>query len=612
MARELYITETNQNEVTVGYNFQEEKYYIKNKGYTTERTEAEEVLNTIRAIAPNISNINSPLLSLNIDHDIDNTEFLKYIQALSTTYEHLINNTIDLYYTWSDTGSHIASVQISTYENSCLILNAEKSKLYIQNSNIIFDLTLNEDDTYRARQILQYYYNTVGLDLPFYFIGCIYTTMLSYYNPFVYNSNYNKFKGIPKDKPYPYNVINPNTVDTEDINTIIYSNSYALANFSNGSPLEYLCIENPNNSVLGTTLLNSISSLTENKITLTNPPSAELHVGMTINLSHADNIIEGTSYSSDGDYIITEIDTENNIVIVDRDFPYNYTYNPPILCIRGYEQSISSINRGTREITLTNPVDNAYQIGDTIHVYGTTTTGTYGETITADGDYTVSSIGTNSQGENNPNIIIVAEDIGSNASTGTIYKDIKAGDIKEVDTTECKVVLQTCVLPTDKTLQNYVNYAIIYTEGDENYRVCIQKREQQETSREILYYVPVAELNKNISYTYAELNKLNYSQETEIEILNSINEDKLPKGKFMVDDRTEVINYLKLLPQAEQAVPTSTKDEGSLTVPTFNNLNNKVVDNIIYFDYPVNTSTGETVRVVMEFKGLYSKVFKEN
>ena len=647
MARELYITEENkqlytkedgtektittENTVTVGYDFKNSTYYIINKDYTTERTIADEVLNTIRAIAPSITHITSPLLSI----DKDTTELpLSYIQALSTTYEGIKKDSEGhiiyippIYYTWADNGSYIASIQISTYADSCLILNAEKSKLYIQNSNVIFDLSLNEDDRIRVKRIQQYYYNTVGLDLPYYFVGCLYTTMLSYYNPFTYNSNYNTFIGIPTDKPFPYNVIDsttiPDTITEDNLKDIRYSNLYALADFTKKAPLEYACAENPNKVVLKHNPLNTISSLEENRITLTNPPDATIQVGSTFHLSHTTTVIDTSTYTSDGDYTITEIDTTNNILYTDKDFPYNYTYNPPILAIRGYEMDITSINRGTREITIKqvkdkiidnvqtykpNPLIDLYEVGDTIQIYGTIVTGSYGETITDDGAYTISSIGIDAEGNENPNIIIVEEPFNTNIqekkdettkellSVGTIYKDVKAGDIREVNTQTSTITLQDLTLePT--YLTDGTNYAIIYTEGDEELRVRVTQEGNYNSETSTLQYTNISSPLKDITYTYAELNAIIYSEETQINILNSTDETKLPTGEFMVDTRAEVVNYLKLLKDGDKAIPTDTK--------TFNNIYKPVISNVIYFNYEGN-------EVQMTFKGIYSKVFGED
>lgn len=612
MARELYITELNtvhdveeENTITIGYNYKEKKYYITNKEYTTERTYAEDVLETIRAIALNITHISSPLLSISIDHDVEDTELLSYIRRLSTTYETFIPNVTPIYYTWSDTGSYIASIQFSTYFEDSLILNAEKSKLYIYNSNVMFDLTLNENDDIRADYIREYYYNTVGIDLPFNFVGCLYNTLLSYYNPFKYNNSnrtISNWNGIPADKPFPYVVINAESTETENIEDIMYSNMYALANFTTQAPLEYMCAENPNNTTVTYELLNNIASLEGSIITLTNSPSEELHEGMTISLSHASTDIDGSTYSSDGNYTITEINTENNTITVDDTFPYNYTYNPPILCIRGYEQNIASTNRSTSEITLTNSVNNSYQVGDTIVISGTTSDAdSYGLTTTADGTYTISSVGVEADGTVNPNVLIVEETLPINVDEkGIIYKDVKAGNIEKVDVTNLKITMENL----SPTLQNNTKCVIINVEGDRRNRTNITVENVNHEDKIVNFTIDTGfSITQDIEYTYAELNKPIYSEETQIEILNSTNEEKLPTGLFLVDTRQEVVNYIRLMTEAQQAVPTS--ESSSRTVPTFNNLNNKVTDNTIYFIY-------NDTDIIMEFKGIYSKVYKED
>ena len=611
MARELYITELNtvhsieeENTITIGYNYKEKKYYIINKEYTTERTYAEDVLETIRAITLNITHISSPLLSINIDHDIEDEELLSYIRRLSTTYETFIPNVTPIYYTWSDTGSYIASIQFSTYFEDSLILNAEKSKLYIYNSNVMFDLTLNENDDIRADYIREYYYNTVGIDLPFNFVGCLYNTLLSYYNPFKYNNSnrtISNWNGIPADKPFPYVVINAESTETENVEDIMYSNMYALANFTTQAPLEYMCAENPNNTTVTYELLNNIASLEGSIITLTNSPSEELHEGMTISLSHASTDIDGSTYSSDGNYTITEINTEDNTITVDDTFPYNYTYNPPILCIRGYEQNIASTNRSTSEITLTNSVNSSYQVGDTIAISCTTSTpDSYGMTTTADGTYTISSVGVEADGTVNPNVLIVEETLPINVSNkGIIYKDVKAGNIEKVDVTNLKITMENIL----QTLQTGTKCVIINVEGDRQNRTNITISANPESEIVNFTIDTGFSIAQDIEYIYAELNKPIYSEETQIEILNSTNEEKLPTGLFLVDTRQEVVNYIRLMTEAQQAVPTS--ESSSRTVPTFDNLNNKVTNNTIYFIY-------NDTDIIMQFKGMYSKIYKED
>lgn len=651
MARELYIEELNtvhgieeENTVIIGYNYKEKKYYITYKDkeeYITERTYAEDVLETIRAIVSKITRIYSPLLNI----DIPNTErpttpiaitpelleeLLSYIRRLSTTYETFIPDVTPIYYTWSDTGSYIASIQFSTYFEDSLILNAEKSKLYIYNSNVMFDLTLNENDDIRADYIREYYYNTVGIDLPFNFVGCLYNTLLSYYNPFKYNNSnrtISNWNGIPADKPFPYVVINADSTETENIEDIMYSNMYALANFTTKAPLEYMCAENPNNTTVTYELLNNIASLEGSIITLTNSPSEELHEGMTISLSHASTDIDGSTYSSDGNYTITEIDTENNTITVDDTFPYNYTYNPPILCIRGYEAQVSTVNRGTNEITLTNPVGNAYKVGDKIQLFETTITGSYGEQSTANGTYTISNIGVQADGTANNKVIIVEETPPINATTGKIYKDIKVGNIYKVvktSSTTGQIYLENLTID-QQYLQFPANCVIIKVDED---RIRISASSM--TSDNVITFTLGTGFTvvPEFTYTYAELNKPIYSEETQIEILNSTNEEKLPTGLFLVDTRQEVVNYIRLMTEAQQAVPTSESKKDyveddlgekyyySKVVPTFDNIGQPVINNTIYFYYGTESEQwhGKDVprAIIMQFKGIYSKVYKED
>ena len=153
-----------------------------------------------------------------------------------------------------------------------------------------------------------------------------------------------------------------------------------------------------------------------------------------------------------------------------------------------------------------------------------------------------------------------------------------------------------------QTLQNNTKCVIINIEGDRQNRTNITITGSPQ-EQEVPFTVDTGfSITQNIEYTYAELNEPIYSEETQIEILNSTNEEKLPTGLFLVDTRQEVVNYIRLMTEAQQAVPTS--ESSSRTVPTFDNLNNKVADNTIYFIY-------NDTDIIMQFKGMYSKVYKE-
>ena len=146
MSREIPVITQQEDEkvkviVAVGYNFKDKYYYVTNTGtsdtkYITKRSTAEETYNVLEVVA---SETTSPLPTV------------EEIKALSTTYETLKS----LSYTWSDTGSYISTIQINDYEENPITLNAEKSKLYIMNSNTIYDLSLFEDNTVNRYEVIE-------------------------------------------------------------------------------------------------------------------------------------------------------------------------------------------------------------------------------------------------------------------------------------------------------------------------------------------------------------------------------------------------------------------------------------------------------------------------
>ena len=68
----------------------------------------------------------------------DNTITVETLQGLKANPEHLT----DVYYTWSDEGDYIHTVQLNTYNDYPLTIDLISKKLYIMNTELIFDLTL--------------------------------------------------------------------------------------------------------------------------------------------------------------------------------------------------------------------------------------------------------------------------------------------------------------------------------------------------------------------------------------------------------------------------------------------------------------------------------------
>ena len=127
----------------LGYSYMQDKYYVINKGSTTYRTTIEEIQNV--------------LYSLDITDIEDNT-----IQGFKDTMEEIT----DLYYTLSDTGSYISSIQFNDFSDYALVMNCDKAKMYIKNSPIIFDLETKESPKIvRVPRLCSFYKETLGLHI---------------------------------------------------------------------------------------------------------------------------------------------------------------------------------------------------------------------------------------------------------------------------------------------------------------------------------------------------------------------------------------------------------------------------------------------------------------
>ena len=558
MAREIQVTETTGNTVIVGYDFEHKYYYVTNKGYTTKRDTSTLIKEVVDVIASDYST------SLPTEEQI---------QALSTTYEGLQN----LYYTWSDTGSYIATIRINTYKEHPLTLNAEKGKLYIMNSNIIFDLSLNEDYRGRVEAIRMYYYDILGINLSYRFYKALYDLITSYYYLKVYNN-----------------------ITLTNNNNLMYTNTFSMSNFSNASPISYICTANPQDTY-SLEKLADIISLENKVITLPTAVPSTINIGDTLNISNAVTEVENTPYSANGNYTITAI--EGNTITVDENFPTPFYYNPPTLNIRGYETNISTINRATNEITLTTDVPDGLLIGDIITVYGTTITTSIGEVLTVDGEYTIASIGLNADGTTNTKVIIVEEQPSTNYtySSGThpvVYKEIKVADIDKIEGTSINLT-NSPSLP----LTNGTKTVIIYTEGTKSMTtVQIYNTETKVVTTQST--LPSTEAQ------YGTLNRLVPSTEVLINILSSTFPNYMPEGEIMVEKYAECTNYIALSRPA--FIGSNAEANFQKVLPDENiygNLNKPVPNSYTVTWREKDSDRDSTTN--MQLEGMYSVIYKE-
>lgn len=481
MARIIPIDE----DTIIGYSYPNKVYYITNKNTTTTRPTVQQALAVLNIVAPY--------------HQVLEQDLVDLATKLETLEE--------LSYTIEDTGKYIRTVQINTYAKNPITLDLDKQKLYIMNTNIIFDLTLNESSFSRADRMRDYYKKHLGIDLSIKDLTTIYDFLLDYKKtkPYVVLN-----KHVEKAKPITYsyqiNLLNPTTID------------YKLT--SNIIPLP----------VASYPTIAHISSINSNRVVeLLEQVPTKLAIGDTVYIDNSTTVVDKeTSYSSNGKYTIGNI--EDNYIKVVESIP---TYKTPMT--QCYLQQpvldIEKVDRNTKVFTLTSPVPNSILIGDTIHVSNTTKTIDFQPT-SIDGSYTVYSI-TN-------NLLTVHEDIPTDytkegTETPTLSKHVPLGEILSIKNRV--ITLTNTQLPTE------LNDLTILIDNKQ-YKVVSNTTNTITVEEHIEDYTP----------SYAELKVEQPTKEVLVNITKSDTEN-LPVGEFMVDNPQECIDYLKL-GLADECVPT--------------------------------------------------------
>ena len=531
------------SDTRVYYIYEEKKYYIENKDTTTYRFTPSDTLNVLKVITEQ-----------EIPLDKDNNPITKdRLIELSTRVETLTS----LSYTWADDGSYIATIQLNEFSRYPLAIEPSKSKFYIMNTELVYNLSTNEDPTQRLQYVQNFYYSTLGLFVDISDLQELYNIFLSYYTPFAYNS----------------------IASTED-NTVQpkYSNTIKLSNFDNSSPATYTLTFNPSNKSTNTPI-GYILSLQDRVITLTENVNTDLiHVGDTLTITNAVTYVDGYPYPANGTYTIADI--KDNTITVNENFPTPYQYIPPTLNLLAYKSLIEEISREDNTITCTNnaPLD-SFLIGDTIHVKGTEIITDY-ETLTVDGTYTIQDV----QGHK----ITTEEQPSTNYtysihSTGTqpyLYKKIQVADVDTIDN-------KTIVISTEPTLTltNSDPVFIIYPNNQEEFTTFLTQENNT---------IIVSDTLTNFTAEYGVINKPIPSTEVLIEVTDTKSEDVMPNTSFIVDNNAQVTEYLSLMP--------------TLTTPTeacYNKVNQYVEST---YTIP-ETTTGIST---MSFKGLSSEVYTKD
>ena len=547
--------------IRVGFNYPKNKFYVTNKDTTTYRTTIEDTLDVLQ--------------TLGIDEITE-----AQLEFLRDNWE-----TLDkIYYTWDKTGSFIHSIQFNDWHDYPIIMDCHKAKMYIQNSTTIFDLdTAESAEIVRIPLIFNFFQQTLGIEISTNILLAVYNMLLSYYNPEAISSLYKKYFLTHRCT----NQIAPRSEDDKD-KEARYTGIFQTSNFDNNNPVEYTCTNDPLNNPIPVHIGNigSINADT-NTITLTKPLEVidpyTIEVGSKIIVVGASTIVDEETYTLDGTYTISEINSDRTVIVTDETFPtsYDYPYNTCYVLDEA-PYTISSISRDNNTITVTTSPDTIL-VGDTVTVIGADINTTF-EDITLDGRYTVSSINK----VDNLYEIGVEELIATNfTGTGaTLNKEIFISNITEATTSSITLLTKISSLP-EKILNNLVGATVsIYNQKLNIREEAIVSSVSRETN--------VLTLNMSIHEDMEEFPELQYptpNPDTSIEVVSSIDTEIMPTGTFIVDDFNEVVLYLSLL-----------KDNKNNVIPTLPTEETDEYGNRSIKDSMYNT-LAKTLYVPVEIKG---------
>lgn len=552
----------------VGYNYLKQQYYVTNKSYTTYRN-SKELTEVV-------------LATLGITKDTY-PEVIENLSALQSTYEELYK----VYYTIQDTGAYIHTIQFNDHEEYPLTIDCEKGKLYIMNTSIIYDLTVNESArSVRVPRILSYYKDTLGLIIEDTDMYYFYSLLVSYYYPTCYNQ-----VGL-----------------NEDTNEYFYNNKFLLSNYSGTSPAVYNCTYNPNNNAPQTMLTHVIATdSTNNTITTSTPIAEESLLGYNkVRVEGTQELIEGTEYTADGTYTIDNI--EDTTITVTDTIPFTYTFSYKECYVVDSSYTISSMNATDYTITLS-AIPTNLKVGDVIIVTGATVTTPY-ETISCNGSYTISQVGViSSEGVEDKNTIIVEEPIPTDF-TGT-----GATLIKEVFISNISSIVDNTITLTDTTELNLTG-ANLYIHTIENEETTMTPYTvDTNTSTTITVTGTIEDYDYEDTCPVLYLPIPDKTQDTEVLIdVTSVSDDAkdvFPTGEFLTDTYEQCIAYINTL----AGLPPSASDQRYISTIK-DNLYKKVPEEItLQEDIKDYTKTGQYVSCsldTMYLKGLYSHVYNEN
>lgn len=521
------------DDTRVGYSYIKSKFYVTNKGYTTYRT--------------TIPQIQAVLHSLNVasipDEDLEKLK--SEIETLHT-----------IYYTWHDTGSYIKTLQFNDFEEYPLTIDCDKKKIYIMNSNIVYDLDINESiKNVRVPYLCTYYKTKLGLEISQKDMLYFYNLLYGFYKPTVYNQ-----------------IALPDELEKDPTN-LSYTNMFFLSNYDNSSRATYYGVYNALNKTIPTDTGLYIDKINANTQCIETVVEADsIGTGDTIILDNTEE--PNSQYSANGTYTVSAI--EENKIYVEETIPTSYIFPHRTCSLISTEVQIQSISRASQTITLTSPVPSTILVGDTIHITGTTQNVEY-ETITCDGSYIVASIG---EYEITVEEEIPTDFISTEEQKGYVYKEVFLSNVKreEGNTIYLLKNITLTILPNAKVnVYDPVDYST------NTYTMASYTTNSITVSEDLPTYIP----------DYPTIKKEEPSTETLVDVTNS-DLEHFPEGEFLLDNFDQASAYIQT---ASNGVKYPKQIIGY-------NLYGKVAK-----VYPIEeTDTGITS---MQLQGLFSKIYKD-
>ena len=508
----------------VGYDYINKQYYVTNtyndKKYTTYRADIDDIIDVIRIVG--------------VDTE-DMTGVKSEVEKLRTDYE----NLQEIRYTLSDKGSYISTLILNDYDDYSIILDLVKEKVYVKNSNIILDLSLNESPDSHARALWEYFKEYIGLYMDISVVKRIYSDLILPY----YKSN--NVKSI-------YNLFNMQDVSA-DQSPKYYSNTIANNNFDNKGLAEYTVTLNPDSLYNYTPVLDiEKTDTTNNSITVINTIGSTLREGNKIVITDSEITSGNSTYSTNGEYTIKSI--SNNVIYTEENIITNYEFKYKPLYLQVSPCIISHIDRSDSSITFIDGIPNTYEVGNIVHIHGTQQE-VEGQQITCDGVYTIQSI------SNDNKVVIVTEVFPTNytnpdngLTTCTMSKETFVQNISSINNNIIDTFIDipsSFPFPSNIVVDNNVYTVTAITEYS--------------TDEKTGHHITVSPNIPDYNPTIAKVNAVEYNPSMLLNVTYTTNEKVFPETSFMLNNFTDLQEYIGLL----ENLPVPTEE-------VYNNINKEL------------------------------------